>query len=60
MLQRNDRKALKTYLDLNEDGGLLYQQLHVKMGCQGYLPGVDLKVKYTTFELKFYTDIIQV
>ena len=42
MLSKNDRKALKAYLDLCEDGGLFYWQLHVKISCEGHLPGVDL------------------
>ena len=41
MLKKNDMKASKAYLDLYEDGGLFYWQLHVKIGCQGHLPGVD-------------------
>ena len=32
MHQKNDRKALKAYLDLYEDGGLFYWQLHVRYG----------------------------
>ena len=40
--KKKGRKALKAYLDLYEDGGLFYWQLHVKIGCQGHLLGVDL------------------
>ena len=54
MLKKNDRKALKASLDLYENGGLFYWQLHIKIGCQSHLPGVDLHAKNTTFELKFY------
>ena len=39
---KNDRKALKAYSDLYKNGGLFYWQLHVKIGCQGHLLGVDL------------------